>query len=189
MREKDTLFAKDSAAWRAWLKKNYKTSNEIWLIFYKKHTDIECVSYDSAVEEAICFGWIDSILKRVDGEKYIQKFTPRKKNSMWSALNISRAERMIRQKKMTKHGLSIYFEGLSNKNKKVKIEIPVEFSEDIYNILKYNTKANDYFNSLPPSLKKQYAMWVMTAKKEETQKRRVKELISYLEKGQHLPLK
>lgn len=98
------LYVTDRDAWRAWLEKNYDTEKEIWLIYYKKHTGKPRIPYDDAVEEALCFGWIDSTVKRVDDEKFAQKFTPRKNKSNWSDLNKKRAKKMIREGRMTKAG-------------------------------------------------------------------------------------
>ena len=77
------FYAKNRGEWRVWLEENHKTATEIWLTYYKKHTGTASISYGDAVEEALCFGWIDSIVRRIDEEKYKQKFTPRKKNSRW----------------------------------------------------------------------------------------------------------
>ena len=93
----EQVYVKNRAEWRNWLQENHNSKNEIWFIFFKKHTNKPSVPYDDAVEEAIRFGWIDSIVKRIDNEKYVQKFTPRKTTSKWSLLNIERAQKMIQQ--------------------------------------------------------------------------------------------
>jgi len=85
-----TLYVTTRDEWRSWLEKNHKSEKEIWLIYYKKHTGKPRIPYDDAVEEALCFGWIDSIIKRIDEKKYAQKFSPRKQNSVWSDLNKKR---------------------------------------------------------------------------------------------------
>ena len=88
-----TLYVTHWKEWREWLEKNYATKQEAWLIYYKKHTGKPIIPYDDAVEEAICFGWIDSIIKRIDDEKYARKFTPRTEDSRWSELNKKRAKK------------------------------------------------------------------------------------------------
>ena len=93
--------------WRTWLERNHDAQSEVWLVFYKKHTGKPTIPYDSAVEEALCFGWIDSIIKRVDNERYVRKFTPRKGRSIWSKLNKKRASKMIREGRMTEAGLKM----------------------------------------------------------------------------------
>jgi uncharacterized protein YdeI (YjbR/CyaY-like superfamily) len=91
--------------WRAWLAKNHDSENEVWLVYYKKVTGKRSITYSDSVEEALCFGWIDSIIKRIDETKYVRKFTPRVDKSNWSALNIKRAEKMIQSGLMTLHGM------------------------------------------------------------------------------------
>jgi uncharacterized protein YdeI (YjbR/CyaY-like superfamily) len=101
-----TLHVTKRRDWRAWLKSHHETEKEIWLIFHKKHTGKGRLAYDDAVEEAICFGWIDSIIKRRDEQTYVQKFTPRNLNSRWSSLNVERAKKMIAAGLMTAAGLA-----------------------------------------------------------------------------------
>ncbi|HMA34400.1 MAG TPA: hypothetical protein VKY74_07935 [Chloroflexia bacterium] len=101
-----TLYVTTRAAWRIWLHENHASATEIWLIFYKKHTQLPSIGYEEAVEEALCFGWIDSIVKTIDAEQYAQKFTPRKQRSNWSASNKRRVRQMIAAGQMTPAGLA-----------------------------------------------------------------------------------
>ena len=103
----DKIHFEDRINWRNWLMNNHNKFKEIWLIFFKKHTNKPNVSYNDSVEEAICFGWIDGIKKRLDDERYLYKFTPRKNDSIWSDLNKKRALKMIEEKKMTEIRLNI----------------------------------------------------------------------------------
>lgn len=107
-----TLYVKNRDGWRRWLEKNHKKETEIWLIYYKKHTGKTTIPYNDAVEEALCFGWIDSIEKRVDEERYAQRFTPRKPRSQWSEMNKERVKRLIKLDKMTPAGLAVFKESL-----------------------------------------------------------------------------
>ncbi len=100
------LYVTDRDQWRDWLSQRHAAEAGIWLVFYKKGTSEPTIEYEAAVEEALCFGWIDSIIKRVDGEKYVRKFTPRKDKSNWSALNRTRAAKMMKAGKMTDVGLA-----------------------------------------------------------------------------------
>jgi uncharacterized protein YdeI (YjbR/CyaY-like superfamily) len=100
-----TLYVHRVSHWRSWLKKNHGTAREIWLIYYKKHSSKPRISYNDAVDEAICFGWIDSTVKTLDQDRYCQRFSPRKKGSPVSELNKHRAIRLIREKRMTPAGL------------------------------------------------------------------------------------
>src|SRR4030042_3503799 len=106
----ETLYVADRNAWRKWLIKNHNKKKEIWLIYYKKNSGKKRIPYDDAVEEALCFGWIDSIVKTIDTEKYAQKFTPRNRRTVWSKINVDRMKRMIKQGKMTEAGSAVFDE-------------------------------------------------------------------------------
>ncbi len=187
-----TLHVTTRVEWWQWLDKNHNTENEIWLIFYKKHTGKSRIPYNDAVEEAICFGWIDSIVKRIDDEKFAQKFTPRKKNSKWSDLNIKRAKKMISENKMTQSGL-IYFQNIPDKKNgqpaikmdKNNFNIP----EYINEALKKNLTVLKNFNQLAFSHKRNYVGWIDSAKKEETRQNRLAEAIELLKENKKLGLK
>lgn len=103
-----TLYAKDRTQWRRWLEKNHDKEKEIWLVFYRKDSGKVSISYNDAVEEALCFGWIDSIEKGIDGERFAQRFTPRKPKSKWSETNKERVKKLIKEGKMTKAGLAVF---------------------------------------------------------------------------------
>src|SRR3954463_13527471 len=101
-----TLHPTTRAAWRAWLAANHDRETEIWLVYNKRHTGEPRVEYDDAVEEALCFGWIDSIVRTIDADRHAQKFTPRKAKSKWSEFNKERFARLVREGKMTAAGLA-----------------------------------------------------------------------------------
>jgi uncharacterized protein YdeI (YjbR/CyaY-like superfamily) len=177
--------------WRSWLKRNQDAEKEIYMIFYKKHTGEPNISYDDAVEEALCFGWIDSIIRRIDDEKFERKFTPRTGKSRWSRLNRQRACRMIKEGKMTAAGLVMILEGKKNgewfKNVSIKKELTIpSFMREA---LAANRKALDNFNKLARSHKRQYVGWVASAKKEETRQRRLEEALRLLETNEKLGMK
>jgi uncharacterized protein YdeI (YjbR/CyaY-like superfamily) len=92
----EELYVSNRDAWRAWLEENHDVKREVWLIYYRKHTGKPSIAYDYSVEEALCFGWVDSIIKKLDDEKFARKFTPRKSRSRWSEANRKRVEKMIR---------------------------------------------------------------------------------------------
>jgi uncharacterized protein YdeI (YjbR/CyaY-like superfamily) len=182
-----SLYCRNRAAWHAWLAANHASGNEIWLIFFKKHTGKPTVSYAEAVEEAICYGWIDSILQRVDDETYAQKFTPRNAGTRWSPTNIERARRMVREGRMTSAGLE-KFRGAAPRvapANRSGLELPPELSA----ILDKSRRARDNFKGLPPSQKRLYIGWILDAKKDETRKRRLAEAVGRLEQGLRLGLK
>ncbi|MBU2511566.1 YdeI/OmpD-associated family protein [bacterium] len=177
--------------WRLWLIKNHDKTEEIWLIFHKKHTGVPSITYDDAVEEALCFGWIDSLKKKVDENRYKQKFTPRRKNSKWSEINKRRVEKLIPQDLMATAGLKAVHQAKLDGNwdliptSRQTIIMPEELEE----ALAQNKRALLFFESLAPSYKKHFAGWVDTAKKPETRQRRIKECIELLEKGEKLGMR
>ena len=188
----EKLYAASRDEWREWLEKNHKTKKEVWLIYYKKHTGKPRVPYEDAVEEAICFGWIDSTVKKLDEEKYAQKFTPRSTKSKWSQLNIRRAKRMMEAGRMTKAGLvkcqeaiKISREESSTKPSKKRLTIPPDLKE----ALSSDKKVWENFNNLAPSYRRLYIGWITDAKKEETRKRRLKEAVTLLKQNKKLGMK
>ena len=191
MKRIDELHMVSRDDWRTWLEKNHSTKREVWLVFYKKHTGKPSISYDDAVEEALCFGWIDSIVKRIDDAKFARKFTPRKPDSKWSELNKKRANKMIDQGKMTKAGLVLINEArdrgqwLKSHQPKKDLAIP----QYIEHALQSNNRALSNFRKLAPSYKRQFVGWVDSAKKEETRRRRLAEVIRILEKNEKLGMK
>ena len=188
MEKNETLYVTNRNDFRNWLKKNHNIKKEIWLIYYKKHTGKSRIPYDDAVEEAICFGWIDSTIKSIDNEKYMQKFTPRNKNSIWSDLNKERAKKMINENKMTEEGF-IKLESVDLDLREKKIIVKLVIPDDLKKVLKNKTKVWQNFKNLAPSYKKQYIDWLNSAKKDETRQKRIKEITDKLEKNEKLGMK
>jgi uncharacterized protein YdeI (YjbR/CyaY-like superfamily) len=185
------LHFSDREEWRSWLKRNHDAEKEIYMIFYKKHTGKPNISYDAAVEEALCFGWIDSIIRRIDDEKFERKFTPRTGKSRWSRLNRQRACRMIKEGKMTAAGLVMILEAKKNGEwfKNVSIEKEFRIPSFMREALAANRKALNNFNKLARSYKRQYVGWISSAKKEETRQRRLEEALRLLEMNEKLGMK
>jgi uncharacterized protein YdeI (YjbR/CyaY-like superfamily) len=178
--------------WRAWLEANGGKEKEIWLIFYKKHTGKARLAYDDAVEEAICFGWIDSTVKRLDEEAYAQKFTPRNRNSKWSDLNIRRARKMIAAGLMASAGLAKIDPALLKRNQVPPRTYPDKNSTIppfILAGLAADHAAWNYFQTLAPSYCRLYSRWVASAKKEETRQKRLAELVATMRAGRKLGMK
>ena len=103
----ETFFASDPAAWRAWLAANHGERREVWLLLHKKHVAEPCVSYEEAVEEALCWGWIDGLAQRWDERSYAQRFTPRRPASVWSPSNVARVQRLLAEGRMQAPGLAL----------------------------------------------------------------------------------
>ena len=188
MKNSVELFFENRLLFRNWLKINHNISNGIWLIYYKKHTGNQSIIYNEAVDESLCFGWIDSTVKKIDEEKYKQKFTPRSDKSEWSELNKSRVEKLIQQKKMTKYGLkkieAAKKNGMWNKlsSGDNKYKMPEEFKEK----LRSNKEAAINFENLPPSYKQNYIRWIASAKRDETKKKRIKKALELLNENKKL---
>ena len=187
----DSIYLEDAKAWRKWLTKNHDKLSGIWLIYYKKHTGKARVPYDEAVGEALCFGWIDSTVKRIDDERYMQQFTPRNLKSNWSEPNKKRVDELIQNGKITRAGLRLidYAKETGIWDKVEIPQVPLEFSDDLLEKLKSNKKAFHFYATLSPSAQKQYKQWVMSAKKPETRLKRCDEMICMLEKDQKLGMK
>jgi uncharacterized protein YdeI (YjbR/CyaY-like superfamily) len=185
------LYFANRDQWRNWLSLNFAGETAVWLIFYRKETARPTIPYEAAVEEALCFGWIDGIIKKIDAAKYARKFTPRKDNSKWSSLNKKRADKMIKEGKMTDVGLAkiraAKKSGLWEQDARpeISLDIPQEFAE----ALARNKKAKDNFYELAPSYHRHYIAWIAIAKRPETKKQRINESISLLQRGEKLGLK
>jgi len=184
MDTRKTLYVTGREEWRAWLKKHYKSETEIWLIYYKKHSGRPRISYDEAVEEALCFGWIDSIVKRMDDEKFAQKFTPRRDSTRWSDLNKERLRKVIREGRMTEAGLAkVDLAMLGDESQAKQSTGDADIPGFVRQALKANAKVWENFQSLSPSRRSAYIRLIMDAKKEETRERRVREAIALLEQS------
>ena len=188
--ESRTLYIHERAAWRTWLKENHAREREVWLVYYKKHTNRPRIPYDDAVEEALCFGWIDSTVRRVDDDSYLQKFTPRKSKSNWCESNVKRARKLIAEGLMTKAGLDAIGEGaldveFAPRPKSKDTEVP-RFVSDA---LKKTPKAWENFNALAPSYRREYVNWITEAKRDETRERRLREAARLLSENKKLGMK
>jgi uncharacterized protein YdeI (YjbR/CyaY-like superfamily) len=182
----------DRAAWRAWLAANHDKEQEVWVVYFKPASGRTGIDYDASVEEALCFGWIDSIIQKIDEEKYVRKFNPRRDGSTWSPSNIRRVEKLVREGRMTPIGLAKYHPeagaddgGPAGKVRRGELPIP----DEIVRRVMADPEAGEFFQTLPPSLRRQYMSWVISAKKDETRERRLVELISTLARGKRLGLK
>jgi uncharacterized protein YdeI (YjbR/CyaY-like superfamily) len=172
----DTLFVTERSEWRNWLNINHQTTKEIWLVNYNEKTGKKRIAINDAVEEAICFGWIDSIVKKVDDDIYIHKFLPRKENSLWTFTDKRRAEEMISRRKMTDSGMKKVEEAIENGNwnKPIGFEEIQVIPKDVLKALSENETALKNFKNFAPSLQHSYIYRINNAKKIETRKRRIK---------------
>ncbi len=170
---------KDRTTWRAWLAKNHASETELWLVYYKKHTKRKSIRYEEAVQEALCYGWIDSLVKRIDDQKYMQKFTPRKDKSNWSESNKKRVKKLIKNGMMTKVGLAKVTAAKRNGSwqRLDDVDKNPTVPDDLARALAKNAKARANFDSFAPSHQKQYLYWLKDAKRADTRERRIKEIV------------
>ncbi len=165
--------------WRDWLKQNCDSSEGIWFVYFKKATGKPRVSYDDAVEEALCFGWIDSVPRKLDDERSSLLFTPRKRKSVWSKLNKTRIEKLIESKEMTSIGLAKIEAAKKDGswdtlNSSDNMEIP----KDLATAFSANKSAKDNFEAFSDSTKRAILFWVGNAKREETRNARIEKTVS-----------
>lgn len=175
-----TLYVTNRSEWRSWLKKNYNKEKEIWLIYYRKKSGKKRIPYNDCVEEALCLGWIDGILKGIDEEKYAQRFSPRRKNSILSELNKERILMMVEQKKMTSFGLEIVKKQLKDYLEKKEIKIEKEIMKE----LKKDKKTWENFQKFPERYKKIRIAWIESARsRPEMFERRLRYFIKMTEQN------
>jgi uncharacterized protein YdeI (YjbR/CyaY-like superfamily) len=179
------LYVKTRAEWQKWLELNHSTADEVWLIYYKKPSGKPRIPYVDAVEEALCFGWIDGKIRRINEDYYIQRFTPRRSGSRWSKYNVERVERLIKDGRMRPEGLKAY------KNALAKPELvynnttdgdPV-IPADLLDALKRNDQAYTNFLNFSQSVRRLYIRWLNSSKREDTRMRRIEKIVKLSEKN------
>lgn len=179
MKKPVSITMKDRAAWRTWLERNYESGKEIWLVYAKKQSNMKSVSYDEAVEEAICFGWIDGQVRTVDEDRFTQRFSPRTKTSRWSELNIERAKKMIEAGLMTDAGRAIFEEAMQQ-DRTVPALSSYSIPDELEAALASSPVALRNYRNMASTHRLMYAAWVNTAKRPETRQKRAEKSIELL---------
>jgi uncharacterized protein YdeI (YjbR/CyaY-like superfamily) len=180
-------FFKTPSVFRNWLAAHHAKSKELWVGFYKKNSGKPSITWPESVEEALCFGWIDGIRKSIDAESYQIRFTPRQPGSIWSAVNIRNAEKLIEQKRMEPAGLKAYQARKENRSGIYSYEQrSPELIEPYLGKLKRNKAAWNFFQAQPPSYRKIMNWWVTSAKQEETRLKRLDKLIEESAQGRRM---
>jgi uncharacterized protein YdeI (YjbR/CyaY-like superfamily) len=184
---KEILF-RDRSVWRRWLERNHAASGGIWMVYLKGRKAGECIAYEDAIEEALCWGWIDSIIKKVDPEKYVRRFTPRRPGSIWSRLNKRRIAKMVKAGRMTKAGLARIDAAKQNGDweKAASPFAGLDELPDFQKALTANKNAKKFFEGLAPSYKRQFLGWIGNARQDDTRTRRISEAISLLARHERL---
>lgn len=185
-----TFDAGTAGRWRTWLAKHHASEPEVWLIFHKKHTGKPSVSHSDALDEALCYGWIDSLVKRIDDDRYAIKFTPRKPESNWSSINIKRYEALKNAKRLAAPGLARSPKGRPVVDGPPQDSVPTAAMRGaVEQALKKDPTAWKSFAALAPSHQRRYLTWVAMAKRDETRQKRLSEAIEMLRNGKTLGLK
>ncbi|MRX40022.1 hypothetical protein GJU43_12115 [Flavobacterium sp. LC2016-23] len=177
MQDIETFYPTCKQDWREWLKENHDVKHYVWLVCYKKQANVPTISWSDAVDEALCFGWIDSTRKSIDSDKFIQFFTRRKPNSNWSKINKEKIERLIREGLMFQAGLESVERAKQNGSWIILDTVEELFiPEDLEIAFEANPGAKEYFLSLSKSVKKMILYWVVSAKRPETRQKRINEV-------------
>ena len=171
-------FFASRAKFRAWLQKNHAKASELWVGFYKKASGRGGLTYPEALDEALCFGWIDGVRKRAGDDAYVQRFTPRTSKSYWSAVNVARATRLIKEELMARPGL----EAFERRDREVTARYSFErdssrFTHAELKLFRAKRDAWEFFDAQPPYYKRVATFFVTSAKKPETRSRRLAQLI------------
>jgi len=174
----DTFFAADRAAWREWFAAHHRERTQVWLLVHKKHVQEPSVTYDEAVEEALCWGWIDGLTNRWDERSYALRFTPRKPGSVWSESNVARVERLMAEGRMQPAGLALVDEakrrGTWDHAASGRYEVT---PPDLEAALAGVPAAAARWVKWPSTPRRQYIYWVLDAKRPETRARRIADVV------------
>jgi uncharacterized protein YdeI (YjbR/CyaY-like superfamily) len=172
------------AAFRAWLERHHATAKVLWVGFHKRDTGTASITWPESVDEALCFGWIDGIRKKVSDDSYTNRFTPRRTGSNWSAINIAKIEELTKKKRMQPAGLAAFAKRSEAKSRIYSYEkVSVELATPLARKFKANKKAWAFFQIQPPYYRKIMTGWVNGAKQEETRLRRLDKLMKACESG------
>ena len=182
--DKEQLYCKNRQEFREWLASNHDISEGIWLVFAKTNSELTSITYDEAVDEALCFGWIDSLARGLDEDWHMRIFTPRRLKSLWSKVNKKRIERLIQEGIMTEHGLQKIER--AKKDGSWTIYDAVEdliVPDDLQQALDEKPKAKENFEAFPPSSKKNILWWIISAKRQSTRDKRIAETVTLAEEN------
>ena len=190
-RPSDPIFFATPAAFRQWLRKHHKTATEVWVGFYKKGAKQPSITYPESLDEALCFGWIDGIRKSIDGARYMNRFTPRRRGSNWSLVNVRKVKALIAAGRMQPAGLAAYEARDAKKTGAYSFENrPAAFTPELDAAFRTHTLAWHFWEAQPPGYRRTMTWYVMSAKRDQTRRQRLERLIVHSAAGQRLvPMK
>ncbi len=179
-----TYCPKSQKDWRKWLEKNHQSKQSVWLVYFRVSTKVPSLTWSEAVDEALCFGWIDSTKKTIDKERYMQYFTRRKPSSTWSKVNKDKVAQLIQHKLMTKAGFDSIERAKQNGNWSLMDDVEkLIIPEDLKIALNANEGSMAFFQSQTKSIRRSMLYWVVIAKREETRKKRIAEIAQSATQG------
>lgn len=184
-KEIEIFYPRSRKEWRDWLQDNHDKKQSVWVIYYKKKSNVPSVIYSDAVDEALCFGWIDSKSKPLDEHKFMQFFSRRKEKSVWSKINKEKVERLTKEGLMTKAGYAII--EIAKQNGSWTILDDAEaliIPNDLEKEFQHRNNAKEYFLSLSRSDKRNILQWLTLAKRQETREKRISEIVELADKKQ-----
>jgi uncharacterized protein YdeI (YjbR/CyaY-like superfamily) len=175
----EPIFFESPDAFYAWLEKHHDTRTEVWVGYWKKHTAKQSLTWSQAVDQALCFGWIDGVLKSIDEDSHRQRFTPRKPASNWSKVNVDKVARLVAAGKMRPAGIAAFERRSADASGVYSFERDDEtgFERDQETRLRANEQAWEFWEAQPPSYRRTATHWVTSAKKQDTRDKRLNELI------------
>lgn len=182
------ILFEDARAWRSWLESNHDEAAEAWLLYFKKHTGKKSIVYEEALDEALCYGWIDTTVRRVDDDSYAQRWTPRKKGSKWSEVNKGKVARLLEAGRMTPAGLAAVEEAKANGrwdeviNRNYDPVLPPAWAARLHG----DPAAATFFQNMPPGARRQHLRYVLEAKQEATRARRFETFLQAMHDGKRL---
>jgi len=184
----DPRLFRDQATFRAWLSRNHDKASELWVGFYNKKSGKTAMTYAEAVDEALCWGWIDGIKKKVDGERYTNRFTPRKAVSKWSDVNLRRYAELDADGRIAEPGKAAFARFDPEKHRAYSFEArPESFPPDLEGVFRKNKAAWAAFREQPPGYRRTAIHWVSSAKRPETRLRRLDQVMEVSARGERLP--
>ena len=184
-----TFLAETADQWREWLVEHHDSQPEVWLVFHKKHTGVASIEYSDALDEALCFGWVDSLVKRLDERRFAIKFTPRRADSRWSDKNRERYAELQASGRLQPSGLARAPTNRGSAPRPPKRELPAKLPPYIDEALRRRPAALRFYETLPTEQRRRYVAWIESAKRDETKVRRLKVAIQLLAAGKVLGLK
>ena len=176
-KELELFYPKNQAEWRKWLMENHQSENSVWLLFYKKKSKIPSLTWSQAVDEALCFGWIDSVKKTVDADSYKQYFSKRKAKSTWSKINKDKVDQLLKDGQMMQAGLKSVEVAKENGSwTYLDVIDQLIIPDDLEQAFEKHPNSKSFFLSLSKSVRKGILYWVLDAKRPETRQKRIQEI-------------